>query len=408
MTVPVHLAAPPDSLPSSCNLVIVGAGLAGLELANSLERSGALDAVVLEAGPCRDLRHVNVAHSPATALRRWLVPETDDCFRQPWTSLSPPHYTGSSGVRQRFGGRSLYWYGVSLPIERWALGEPWWPPEVTADLCDSWQGGASLYKQIEQELGSWKRSGLQSSLTDNESVATIGGYSLRPTPRAIKPSSAGDDRWYAYSPLDHWRDPENGAVRRDPNCVRFYEELGVVNIIVRDSTVRGVVVRRMGSGELVEVHADAVVLAAGTLENARLALQALSEVQALEGEPMLSGLMDHIVQGVFVRLGKEHSGRLRSFLSAGSYFAPCSDARSNLFLDLQELPGGETLVDLQLTGEQMPSPLSYVTCTEKEQFPWKVSVSTALSLEDPRGDWGPAEYIAGCLEFPGAGDQSSN
>src|SRR5689334_10498546 len=70
-------------LPAHCYAVVVGGGLAGLELAKSLEAQGGGDVIVLDAGPADDLRHVNTAQSPDAALRLWLEPHTDPTFTRP-------------------------------------------------------------------------------------------------------------------------------------------------------------------------------------------------------------------------------------------------------------------------------------------------------------------------------------
>jgi hypothetical protein len=366
-------------IPEGSRIIIVGTGLAGLELARQFELLSVREVLLLEAGPAHELRHVNITHGPSSALRVWLDPEADETFRRCWTSRTPPHYTSTSGVRQRLGGRSLYWHGVLLPIEGWALREPWWPACVVADLCDSWQGGAPLYTRVQHDIRSWRNDSQAGGL--DAASAMLDGYRLHSTPRAVRRSSLYADRWHAYSPLDHWRDPETGAVPERPAGIRFCAGLEVVEVVVRDGAARGVVARRITTGEQIELGAEAVILAAGTIENSRLALQALWSAGVL-GAPRLLGLADHMVQGVVLRLAGRHADRLFAVLARCSYFAPCTEARSNLFLDFHELPDGDVLVDLQLTGEQMPSAGSYVACEPKGDVPWPVSVCTRTSRED--------------------------
>ncbi len=60
--------------------VIVGGGLAGLELARQLETYGAGDVLVLEAGSRTELRHVNMTESGEDALRLWrTTPALPEC-----------------------------------------------------------------------------------------------------------------------------------------------------------------------------------------------------------------------------------------------------------------------------------------------------------------------------------------
>lgn len=371
----------PEALPRSCRILIVGGGLAGLQVARELEHRGLSEAIVIEGGPADDLRHVHTAHPPAQARRVWLAPEHDPCFRRRWTTRTPPHYSGLSGLRQRLGGRSLYWHGVVLPIEPWALREPWWPRALIADLCDSWQQGAGLYERVQRELHEWRNLGSPGSPAEESPVFDIADYSWRLTPRAVRRGARESGRWHAYSPLDHWRDAETGAVRRRPPGLRFFADLEVIQVVIRGSAARGVVVRPKGRREPLGIQADAVVLAAGTLENARLAIQALTDARAL-ATPRLTGLADHLVQGVWVRLAPPHSARWQKRFPLGSFYATCPEARSNLFLELEPLNDGELFVDLQLTGEQLPSSANEVRCEPGDEGPWPVTVHAATAPED--------------------------
>ena len=367
------------TLPASCRILIAGAGLAGLETASALEHQQSRDVIVLDAGPANDLRHINAACEPREALRAWLDYESDPHFHRSWTSASSPHYQEGSGLRRRVGGRSLYWHGVILPIEPWALTSPW-PAAVVTDLSTTWREGDSLYDRVRQDLQSWQFAGgerLKEQPT--ASIPSIAGCHLQPTPRAVRPSATHAGRWLAYSPLDRWRDAETNAVLREPDGMAIHAGVEVVKVLIKDGAARGVLVRT-DRGEMKTVMADAVVLAAGTVENSRLAIQALAE--AGSRVTRLGGLVDHIVQGLFVRLPPVPGNRLRDRIAPGSYWAPCKEARSNLFLALEPLANGDLLVDLQMTGEQLPSPSSCVECTPSETSPWRVLVRTATSADD--------------------------
>jgi choline dehydrogenase-like flavoprotein len=375
----VVIASTASAVPQRCEVIIVGAGLAGLEIASELEERGVSDVVILDAGPAHDLRHVNCAHDSEDALRRWLEPSTDEYFRRPWVSKTPPHYDGLSGVRRRVGGRSLYWYGVVLPIEPWALAPPGWPANIVSDLRESWNGDESLYERVQSRLRNW--SGSESLLRPGDPLIALGGYPLRPAPRAVRRCGHGSARWFAYSALDHWRDPESGRFHRRSAGIRLYPDVEVLDIVVRDRVARGAMIRRNGDPDAVEIEAPIVVLSAGTLENSRLAVQALTPVGGLR-EPRLPGLADHIVQGVFLQLKPDRASRLLSVLPPGTYYAPCEDAaRSNLFLEVR-LMGDAVLFDLQLTGEQLPSESSWVACEPSRDGAWAVSVEAGTSPED--------------------------
>lgn len=375
------VAATDLPLPNSCDVVVVGAGLAGLEIAKELGRSGARDVLVLEAGPADDLRHVNTSNAPHEALRMWLEPGSDRYFRQPWRSRTPPHYAGSSGLRQRLGGRSLYWYGVVLPIEVWALAEPWWPPAVVSDLTEVWRDGPPLYRRVNQLLSEWQAQAPWGPLRQAVPEAAIGPLALKATPTAIRQSATHRGRWHAYSPLDAWRDPESGEVLRQPTTIRLRANVEVLEVDVCEGTARGVIVRATTGGERRRIDAEAVVLAAGTLENSRLAIQARAAAN-LTDSPRLTGLCDHIVQGFFLRLESQQASRLLEQAPPGSYFAPCAGARSILFLDISMIGPRHVLVDLRLSGEQLPSTNSYVDCSPSTEIPWSMTVHALAAPED--------------------------
>jgi choline dehydrogenase-like flavoprotein len=353
-----------------CSVAIVGAGLAGLELAAELDARGVIDVLVIEAGEVHDTRHVNIAKDPDTAARLWLQPGTDETFQQPWSSDTPPHYTGASGIRRRLGGRSLYWYGVVLPIEPWALVS--WPAAVVADLTGSWRGGPSLYDRVTARL-----LGATGSEDDDEKVA---GLTLRPTPEALRRDPADPQRWHAYSPLDAWRDPVTGEPHRDrPGC-RLLTGAEVLEVLHDPAGCHGVRARQRSTGEVFTVRARDVVLAAGTLENSRLAIQALTTRGALD-QPRLDGLNDHLVQGFLARFTGAAAAGLLDRLPPGNRFVP-SEIRSNVYVETVDLGSGEALLDVRASGEQLRNPDCWVECCPVDGTPWPYRVHAVTSAAD--------------------------
>ena len=378
-------------LPEHVDTVVVGAGLAGLELVDALARrsaeaGAARDILLLEAGDATEPRHVNIAHPPETAQRMWLRAETDPSFHRPYTSLTPPHYTGASGVRQRLGGRSLYWYGVILPLEDWALRDERWPRAVVSDLTESWRGGAPLYQRLTERLRRWaeQESPEGGAPLSPPPETTVAGLRLRPTPLACRVGPQPES-WWAYSALDAWRDPVTGEWRGAPPGVRIRTGVRVLDVVVRDGRVRGVAVTGP-DGTRGEIVAERVVLCAGTLENSRLALQALGSTGSADGDaPRLPGLVDHLVQGVYLRLTGRSARVLRRVVPPGSYYVPYGPpVRSNLFVDVT--PRSDEVVELHLRtmGEQLDAASSWVSCTPGPERPWSVSVHATLSAADRR------------------------
>ncbi len=363
-------ASAADGVPERAGIVVVGGGLAGLEVVTALAEHNAQDILLLESGPGDDLAHIHLSLPQDQATEAVFAPENDPWFHRPWESDSA-HYTGISGLRRRLGGRSLYWHGVVLPLEDWALSAPWWPSDVVADLTKSWRGGPSLYERVTGDLRKW------SFLTPSsaEGVRTFGGQDFLPLPRACRHSS-GDGRWEAYTPLARWRRADGGP--RPPAGVRVVCEAEVLAVHVHDGVARGVLVRD-ADGATTTVTADAVVLSAGTVESTRLAVQALTEHGSLP-EPRLGGLADHIVQGFVVRLPATAAARVPE---PGSYYVPADPvSRSYLRLDVRDTAPGELLLDVRVTGEQFPNHESSVECVPAPALPWRTRIHAALHPQD--------------------------
>ncbi|MEV0277852.1 FAD-dependent oxidoreductase [Streptomyces sp. NPDC050610] len=364
-----------------CRVAIVGGGLAGLEAARQLAALGVDDILVIEAGPAQDLLHINSAHRNEQALRTFLDPAADPHFQRCWTSESAPHYTVNAGLRKRLGGRSLYWYGASLPVEDWALAD--WPEPVVTDLRVAWRGGGPLYEQVAADLGVDPNR-----LDAQQPLLKLGDFRLARTPQAE--TRFGDEgRWYAYSPLDHWRHPVTGAALDGPSGVRFLCGTEVLSADIEDGRARGVLVRDGGpTPRTRRISADSVVLAAGTIESSRLAIQALCAADP--GRPArLNGLTDHIVQGFFLRVrdagGDADGGAPHgpADIAPGSYVTACEDAdRSNLFITVERPEPGVLVFDVRLTGEQLPGTGSYVACEPTGEYPWRTTVTAAPAPAD--------------------------
>ncbi|BCJ39688.1 oxidoreductase [Actinoplanes ianthinogenes] len=373
MTEPTRTLTGGHPPPEHARVVIVGGGFAGLETARHLAEAGVDDILVVEGGPVGDLVHTNVAHDPDTAVEMWLDPERDPYHRRPWSSDSDRHFAGNAGIRARLGGRSLYWYGVTLPIDSWALDEQHWPAAVADDLTRSWRGGPSLYERVAGDLGLTWADG---TIASTGQAQRVGGFTLRPTPRASRAHPGRPGRWSAYSPLDHWRDPATGAVGEPPAGVRFLLDSPVQRVLLRDGRAAGIVVDDRRTGRPATVTAETVVLCAGTVENSRLAIQALTT--ATGAPPRLGGLADHLAQGFFVRIDARRTPRPLP-VRPGSYYLPVPEARSILFLSLWRVSRDELMLDVKINGELPPDPESQVACLPSAGHPWPTTVRSTVS-----------------------------
>ncbi|MYT82960.1 GMC family oxidoreductase [Streptomyces sp. SID8364] len=399
-------SGPSGPLPREAGTVIVGGGLAGVELATALAEQGAEDVVLLEAGPGGDLAHIHLAHPQAAATEIVFAPERDPYFHRPWRSGAPPHYTGISGLRRRLGGRSLYWHGVVLPLEDWALHPPGWPAEIVAELTTGVGGAPSWYDRVTEHLTDWSGGGLWDPA--QPARTSIGGQEFRALPRACR-RRPGTDRWEAYTALDAWRGPDGDVT--PPAGVRVHCDTEVLAVDVRGGRARGVLAR-LGDGDVSRIAAHTVVLSAGTVESTRLAALALTDAGALPS-PRLGGLADHIVQGFVVRLPADR------LPPPGSYHLPTDPVlRSYLRVDVHDDGPGRALLDVRVTGEQLPNEGSVVECEPSDEpFP-RASVRTGLLPEDHKMISGQRDLLrdfwaatarelgepSAPLEFTGYGD----
>ncbi|MFE7618422.1 GMC oxidoreductase [Streptomyces sp. NPDC057496] len=357
------------TLPEQAGIVIVGAGMVGLEVAAELERRGVHDVLLLEAGPARDLVHVNAAHSPDEALRMWLDPAEDPHFWQPWTSACAPHYTGVSGLRRRLGGRSLYWHGVILPIESWAM-HGHWPAPVIHDLTVAWEDGPSLLERTARDLDRWAAGTGEADQGPEKLV--IGDFSYTRTPQAVRAVATDEasPRWEAYTPLAHWETAPDTVV---PDTM-------ALNVEVDDGHVTGVRVR-CADGTVRHIRTRTVVLAAGTTESTRIVAQSLG------GPERFGGLVDHLAQGFVVALRPESAPPdLLAAADANAFFCAAADSgtRANQFVRLYRNSTGAVVLDTWLMGEQLADEAGYldISPSDSPDEPWQVEVNAALSGPD--------------------------
>jgi hypothetical protein len=352
---------------TGADLVIVGAGLAGLALAAELEAATGQAPLVIEAGPDRGLDHYRHVLDDREAQAYWLTPEVDPDFWRPYEQAGDS-FGGIAGLRRRVGGRSLYWHGVTLPMDPWALRSDVWPTAVRDSLLTGWENGPSLYERTMAELKLWcRRPTLGGSHT-----ASLGGYRLSQTPLAIRPEPGGRSR--IYSPAERWR--ESGRALPVVTGCR------VLGLLARDRRLTGLRVRR---GELTtDIRAATVVLAAGTVENSRLAIQLLRETGRL-GQPRLTGLADKIASGFTLVLRPADVPNWLTDAAAHQRFfmAPADDQlRSNLFARTFVSDSGSPGIDIWLMGEQRAGADGFVHCDEATPWPWRTRVGCSLSPLD--------------------------
>lgn len=247
----VDLAQVDAETPLHADIVVVGSGIAGAEVAVRLARAGR-DVMVLESGreefdpaiqALNDLVFEGKPHramAPDASYHRYL----------------PPSLRGVSRVRQ-FGGTSNVWTGKWLRFEpgdltrrEWIPGSGW--PIPYEELLQHYRSVERDYgfADIDVEAARLRRSGIEDEIARD-------GLSLRSF---------------------YWeREPTRTAVRfgtemRTSTNLRVLLGATVGEICTtHGGDVHGVEVRELGGGTRT-VSTDTVVLAAGALETARILL----------------------------------------------------------------------------------------------------------------------------------------
>ncbi|WP_145590227.1 GMC family oxidoreductase [Yersinia aleksiciae] len=361
----------PNNIPSEINILILGGGMSGLELAKHLNHRAVENIVVIDVGPMADCRHINAGDEYQHADKFWKNEESDQYAFRSWRSLSEPHFSKGSCLRRRVGGRSLYWHGVILPIEADAL--KFWPSQIVKDLTEDWLGGPSLYTQVQSEILAWAEKSYHA-----DDSFMFADFEFKVTPQATR-NIGSSDRWEAYSPLSYWNEDDPSEYR--PPIISGYEAIA---IMIKNGHCIGAKLRNIESNEIHYVLADKCILALGTIENSRLSAQVLYDSGHLI-EKKMTGLVDHIVQGFNVTL-ESHTvpamfkALIEKHPDTLFFSRSLSGERFNLFFTLSQSKFGVEL-EVWAMGEQIPSVDGYIK-VENHDEAIPLSISCHLSNED--------------------------
>ncbi|WP_174849894.1 GMC family oxidoreductase [Yersinia artesiana] len=360
-----------SEIPDKIDILILGGGMSGLELAKHLNNREIENIVIIEAGPADDCNHINAGEEFQRADEFWKNEESDKYAYRSWRSLSEPHYSKGTCLRRRVGGRSLYWHGVILPIEAETL--KYWPAKIVSDLTENWLEGPSLYTQVQSEILAWAEKNY-----DADYCFKFANFEFKVAPQATR-TLGKDERWEAYSPLSYWK--QDNKLSTTPLIIAGHE---AVALIIANGKCIGAKLRNMASNEIRHVLADKCVLALGTIENSRLATQALYDSGILI-EKKITGLVDHIVQGFNVTIEHDKaSDKLKKLIESHPdtiFFSPSlSGERFNLFFTINKSDIGIEL-EAWTMGEQIPSAHTNISiATNGETLP--LSISCDLGYAD--------------------------
>ncbi|TFF36199.1 hypothetical protein [Mucilaginibacter psychrotolerans] len=311
------------------DIVIVGAGLSGLECGNILSKKG-IKILIIESGPIGPLAHLNSLQPTSRAFKTWLQGHLlDPFFKKVNNSLSPPHFQNHSGLRSLVGGRSLYWRGVILPMENYALHQ--WPVESSL-FRDN-------YQVVYKELTNWDESTLKNKLLNLFDNAKLTGF--QNTPRA-KQSFEGLSG-LVYSPLYSLLSSTEGECHILTNCN--------VKGISKDG--KNWKLEYINNRESKALLVSKCVLASGTIENSRLVRSLARTRKSIRNKFNKFKIYDHIIQGVLVRINKSLIN-LDDFVSDNSVVKIGNQiVRSNTFCSLKKSQN-YYLLDIWGLGEQLP------------------------------------------------------
>lgn len=263
----LHTYQPAGSI--EADVAIVGAGLAGLVLADVLSRRG-LSVAMVESGPAKQNERLN----PLNLVEQ---------VAQEYRGATEGRFRGLGGTSTRWGGALL----------------PYLPMDLTAHPC-GWSGdwggdldelNAALPK-IEEDFG-----------------VMAGSYEGSPDLRFLPSFQPRIPKW------PHFRNRSTANVYRtqinsDPR-INIWVDATVTELRITQDRVSGIVARTPGGAKL-EVNAKHIAITAGAIETTRLLLlfdRAHGGRLFPVGSPLGKGFHDHL-SAVIARLEVEESDAL--------------------------------------------------------------------------------------------------
>jgi len=289
--------------------IVIGSGMFGAYCAEKIYRHANLRVLVLDAGPFLVSEHVqNLARIGLNAAGAAVVPNNPSdpgtqslVWGIPWRSQ-----VAFPGLAYCIGGRSLYWGGWSPRLTTADLAK--WPANV-AGFLQSPSGTGDAYETTERETGVFDKTDyisgpLNDDLKKKASLAVPNVSNLdliEDAPLAVQaaPPASGLFSFDKYSSAPILID----AIRQDtanPDWRRrlfLVTRAHVTNLAVTNGAVTGVEVWVNGQQKSLTVPPTcAVVLAAGTIESTRLAMDSFPT-------PLMGrNLMGHLRSNTIVRI----------------------------------------------------------------------------------------------------------
>ncbi|HYS39147.1 MAG TPA: family 16 glycoside hydrolase [Pseudonocardiaceae bacterium] len=307
--------------------VVVGAGMFGAYCAEKLYRESAplgLRILVLDAGAFLFPGHIqNLPQRLGGSVGGPTYPRKREdgsgaqnvVWGMPWISNE-----AFPGLAYNIGGRSLFWGGWSPRLTDADLAN--WPADAAA-----WLAGPDGYARTAEEIGTAETTDYMVDSTFHNDLltafqTTIGGLgapldAVEEAPLAVQGSAPGPGLFpfdkFSSTPwiIDAVRDDAATDTARGDLSRRLFlvPRTQVVGLATAGGRVTGIDLVTAGTRTTLPVPAGcAVILAAGTIENTRLALTSLGLGDTTYGPPRLGNLIGHLRSNITVRIRRAAFG----------------------------------------------------------------------------------------------------
>jgi choline dehydrogenase-like flavoprotein len=276
------------------DVIIIGSGMGGGVLADALSDRGART-LVLDAGGL--WFPVHMCELPRSEIN---LPERDELghySREHGTELT-------RGVHFNMGGRSIYWSGLIPRMSNWEMQDRW-PEAVRRYLTEPDEDGLSGYDRAEKLMRKGKTLGpFQVRVRDHLEKALGSEFNVIDLPRSLHQPYLDDQGNLqnvlekptgVFSTTDLLLDSLgfNGRAGRDNLRINLHHL--ATQIVKSDQKATAVVCQDLTHTVKRErtYHGKYIVLACGSLESAKLALNSDLNDPADDNEKMGFGLTDH-------------------------------------------------------------------------------------------------------------------
>lgn len=275
-----------ESMARTFDVIVIGSGMGGGALADRLADRG-LNVAVLEAGSLLFPTHIGNLPRPnkvgAFSKHIWEL-----WYRygiRDYDQAADSVFQGAQGFN--LGGRSLFWGALIPRLTEWELAA--WPQAIRSWLLDG--GYAEAERLVKKSVyGGWTYQETAKAFL----AKGFPGFDVQDAPLAIDyPKSLSRPLLPdgVFSTADLLMESILTGPESNLNYPRVFERHPAVRVNHEGGKVRSVTALDLDADRFVEFEARAYVLAAGSLESAKIALNSQLEPRAAIGK----GFTDHPV-----------------------------------------------------------------------------------------------------------------